>query len=225
MASLGDRIKEYEKVTRTFATKRTPLIIRVDGRAFHTFTKDMNRPFDTKLMSAMVLAATDVANDMQGFKVAYIQSDEVTFCITDYDNLESQGWFNYNLSKIISISSAMMSVNLFKHLGYIKTPVFDSRAFNVPIDDVVNVFVWRAQDWNRNSLQMYAHDNFTHKELHGKNKQDMHNMLHGIGKNWTTDLTDQEKNGAFIVNTKQGFLYKYDVEPTYESINNLFSGI
>jgi tRNA(His) guanylyltransferase len=131
---LGDRIKRYEAVSHYTATGRTPLMIRVDGRAFHTFTRSMDRPFDQNLIDAMVNAARDVAAEMQGFKAAYIQSDEVTFCVTDYDRIESQGWFDYDLMKVVSISAALMAVRFIRHLGTAKTPVFDGRAFSVPGD-------------------------------------------------------------------------------------------
>ena len=113
--NLGDRIKRYESVSHGVATARTPVLLRVDGRAFHTYTKGMERPFDSKLTDAMVAAAKTVAADMQGFKLAYIQSDEATFCITDYDSIETQGWFDYDLSKIVSISASLMSVS-YTHL-------------------------------------------------------------------------------------------------------------
>ena len=220
--SLGGRIKRYEKVTRHFATQRMPLIIRVDGKAFHTFTKDMSKPFDNALILAMVRAARDTAEVMQGFKAAYIQSDEVTFCLTDYDKTGSQGWFGYNIQKIISISAATMSVNFNKHLPTNRSPVFDSRAFNVPKEDVVNTFLWRAQDWERNSLQMYARAFFSHKELHKKNKSNIHEMLRKIGKNWITDLRPEEKNGSFIIPDSNGVLtLRQDITPRFEVINKL----
>ncbi len=216
---LGDRIKRYEAVSHYTATGRTPLMVRVDGRAFHTFTRGMDRPFDQKLTDAMVNAARDVAAEMQGFKAAYIQSDEATFCITDYDRIESQGWFDYDLMKVVSISAALMTTHFTRHLGTEKTPVFDSRAFSVPANDVVNAFVWRAKDWERNSLQMYARAHFSHKQLHGKNRQAMHDMLHDIGKNWTTNLTLQQKNGTFLIQDEDGIAERHDILPSYESIN------
>ena len=219
--SLGDRIKRYEGSSRHYLTPRMPVIVRIDGRAFHTFTKGADKPFDKSIMTSMVCAATDVAMDMQGFKAGYVQSDEATFLLTDYDDLETQGWFGYNLSKIISISAGLMSVKFNYFCGDTGlSPVFDSRAFNVPREDVVNTFLWRAQDWERNSLQMYARSFFSHKELHKKNREDIHNMLHKIGKNWTTDLTDQEKNGTFILPKEEGGLkLRYDVPPKYLEIN------
>ena len=216
---LADRIKKYEKTFCYSALKRMPLIIRVDGRAFHTFTKSLHKPFDRNLMDAMVKSALYVAKDMQGFKAAYIQSDEATFCLTDYDTFETEGWFDYELPKVISISAAMMSVAFNKFYRTDKMPVFDSRAFTVPKEEVCNVLVWRAKDWERNSLQMYSRSFFSHRELHGKKRDDMHEMLHSIGKSWTIDLSDREKNGTFLLNTENGIVVRSDILPVYESIN------
>ena len=225
---LGDRIKKYEKTFYHSALKRMPLMIRVDGRAFHTFTKGMRKPFDSEFMTAMVYAATNVALDMQGFKAAYIQSDEATFCLTDYDTLETEGWFNYELPKVISISASMMTLFFNKALPADKVAVFDSRAFTLPKEDVVNAFLWRAKDWERNSLQMYCRSIFSHKELHKKKREDMHEMLYQAGRNWTTDLSEGERNGTFLVKTDGEIITKTDILPRYESINdaigNLFVG-
>jgi len=183
----------------------------------------MKRPFDPDLMAAMVAAAKDVAADMQGFKVGYIQSDEATFCLTDYDNIETQGWFDYDIAKIVSLSAALMSVRFAKHFHCTThTPIFDSRVFNVPANDVVNAFLWRAKDWERNSLQMYSRAHYSHKELHGKKREDMHEMLYKVGKNWATDLTMQEKNGTFLIATEAGITERHDIEPRYDALNAEF---
>lgn len=221
MKALGDRIKRYEAVNRYVATVRTPLMIRVDGRAFHTFTRGMDRPFDQRLTNAIVGAAKATAIEMQGFKVGYVQSDEATFCITDYDKLDSQGWFGYELPKIISISAALMTAHFNRLLPTEKTPVFDSRAFSIPAHDVTNAFLWRVKDWEKNSLQMYARTFFSQEQLHGKNRQAMHDMLHGVGKNWATDLTEQQKNGTFIIATNDGLIERHDILPTFDSINDI----
>ena len=216
---LGDRIKSYEKTFRQSALRRMPLMIRVDGRAFHTFTKGCKRPFDSDLMHAMVNSALYTAKDMQGFKMAYIQSDEASFCLTDYDTFETEGWFSYELPKVISISASTMSVAFNKYFPTDKLPVFDSRAFTVPKEEVSNAFLWRAKDWERNSLQMYARTFFSQKQLHKKKRDEMHEMLHSIGKNWTTDLSLMERNGTFIVNNKGNLVITSDILPTYESIS------
>lgn len=224
--SLGDRIKGYESVSKLKLTKRTPVMIRLDGRAFHTLTRHMVKPFDNNMMDSMVAAAKDVMEGMQGAKIAYIQSDEVSIALMDYEHINSTGWFDYNHSKMVSISASTMSMRFSHYMNLInQCEVFDSRVFNVPTCDITNCFLWRAQDWSRNSLQMYARANFTHKELHKKNKTDMHEMLHSIGKNWTTDLTPRERNGTFLIKTDNGIVSVCDVLPTYDSISDIVGGV
>ena len=193
---IAERMKKYEQVTQNILTINNPVIIRVDGRAFHSFTKQMEKPFCKPLMEAMVQATIETAQQMQGFKLAYTQSDEATFMISDTDSIEAEGWFGYKLNKIISLSASIFSVSFNKHFKS-DNAVFDSRAFSMPIVDVPNVFIWRQQDWNRNSLQMLARSVFSHKELMGKKNADMHEMLYSKGINWA-ELDNIEKNGSFI---------------------------
>lgn len=212
--SLGDRMKQnYESVTNYSLVKRMPVIVRVDGKCFHQITKECEKPFDEHFITCMYLAADTLAREMQGFKLAYIQSDEASFLLTDYDNLQTQGWFNYELRKIISVSAAIMSAEFsgfFRKIAY-----FDSRVFNMPREELANYFLWRAQDWQRNSIQMYARSFFSHKECHKKNAEDLHEMLHSIGKNWTNDLTSVEKNGRFIL---KDLTWVADIIPKYDEI-------
>lgn len=235
--SLGDRIKNYENVSRNYFVKRMPVAVRVDGRAFHSVTKNCQKPFDNKLIQAMVYAAHQVAQDMQGFKIGYVQSDEATFIMTDYENLETQGWFDYNLNKIVSLSASMMTYHFDKKWHWLNSydiqrsfvtivpnlpaAYFDSRAFNIPKEEVANLLLWRAKDWERNSISMYARAFFSHKQLINKSRADMHEMLHSIGKNWTTDLDDRVKNGTFLVKTKDGIEEKTNIIPTFAEINKI----
>ena len=109
MQSLGDRIKRYEAVSRHTLTPNTPLFIRVDGRAFHTLTKSCDKPFDFNLVDAMTHAAKETAKEMQGFKLGYVQSDEATFMLSDFDRITSEGWFGYDLNKVVSLSAALFT--------------------------------------------------------------------------------------------------------------------
>lgn len=218
--SLGDRMKRYEDVFRYLLPPRSPVMLRVDGRAFHTFTRGLDKPFDQRFMDAMVKSALVVANDIQGFKAAYVQSDEVSFCFTDYDTHETQGWFDYNLQKVASLSASLMSVAFNKNFPTDSFPVFDSRAFVLPIQEVSNAFLWRAKDWTRNSLTMYALSFFPHKQLHGKNKDAKHEMLHSVGKNWTTDLTEQQRNGTFLIRDGGQIVVRTDILPNYSSVSS-----
>ncbi len=223
--SLGDRMKQnYERPAQHCLTRRTPVVIRIDGRAFHTFTRNFPKPFSSKFSDSMVAAATAVANEMQGFKLGYIQSDEASFLLTDYDNLQTQPWFGYKQSKIESVSASIMTAEFARCMrlaGVTGLATFDARAFNVPEDEVVNYFLWRAQDWSRNSLSMYAQAYFSHRELHGKNTADIHEMLHGIGRNWTADLMGEERNGTFLANGE----WLIEVRPTFATINELWEQV
>ncbi|WP_280185488.1 MULTISPECIES: tRNA(His) guanylyltransferase Thg1 family protein [Nocardia] len=197
---LATRMKRYEAASHPQLLPRTPLLIRNDGRAFHTYTRQMARPFDPHFMDAMVHATQMTAADMQGFKLAYTQSDEATFLLTDYDTLTTSAWFDLDLSKIVSITAALFTAH-FNDAMRGRTAslgVFDARAFSVPRSDVPNVFVWRQQDWERNSLSMLARAHFAHRECHGRVRAELHDMLHAKGVNWATDLTMREKNGTFL---------------------------
>ncbi len=219
-SSIGTRFKNnYESRARYYLLRRTPVIIRVDGRAFHTLTRNMEKPFDPSLIDNMVQAALGVADQIQGFKLGYVQSDEASFLVTDYDSLETQAWFDYNKSKIETIAASAMSVFFSQLMGV--SAMFDARAFNVPVNEVSNYFLWRALDWHRNSVSMYAQSFFSQKDLHKKRVADMHEMLHGIGMNWTTDLDPIERNGTFIFRCKGSLAVTSTVVPNYASIDTL----
>ena len=112
---LANRMKEYEKRNQYYLQKRTPVAIRVDGRSFHTFTKGFKRPFDDILMKSMQETAKYMCENMGNAKLAYVQSDEITIILTDYDTLETDCWFNYRTDKLCSISASMatMAFNKF----------------------------------------------------------------------------------------------------------------
>ena len=220
--SLGDRMKNnYELRDRHYLTRRTPVMVRVDGRAFHTLTRDFNKPFDRRLIDSMVLAARELFGDMQGCKMAYVQSDEASFVMTDYDNLQTEGWFNYNQSKIESVSASHMAMAFNRCMRLCDRPawaMFDARAFNIPEAEVANYFLWRAQDWHRNSITMYAQAYFSHNELNGKSCADMHEMLHTKDKNWARLLND-EKNGTFILRYNGKIITSETTPPKWGHIN------
>ncbi len=216
--SLGDRIKRYEQVTNYRLTPRTPLFIRVDGKTFHTYTRNMEKPFDAKLIAAMVHATQQTAKQMSGFKLAYTQSDEATFLLIDYDGFDTQGWFDYELQKVVSITASTFTAYLNATMSEgLNLAVFDARAFTVPESDMANVFLWRQKDWARNSIQMLARAHFSHKELMGKKHAEIHEMLHTKGVNWAL-LNDQLKNGTYV--TRDGLIRSY-VLPSYAEVESL----
>lgn len=228
--SLGDRMKNnYEKRAKHMLTRRTPVIIRVDGKAFHTFTRGCAKPFDHGFITAMLASVEETACTMQGFKLAFVQSDEASFLLTDYDDITTEAWFGYCQNKIESVTASTMTAH-FNQKFYFPgdedhgLAVFDARAFNIPREEVANYFLWRAQDWARNSLQMLARAHFSHSELHKVNQAGMHEMLHKIGINWA-DRTDFEKNGTWIVNRPRGMFIAHNILPEWEMIEALLEGV
>ena len=201
MKDIGDRMKNfYEAPARHELVRRTPVIVRVDGRAFHTFTTHMQKPFDQILMDAMNAGAYAVSQEMQGFKAAYIQSDEASFLLTDYDTLQTSAWFGYVKAKVETICASVMTAAFNGAIApHTSRPAhFDARAFNIPRAEVANYFLWRANDWNRNSVSMLCSSVYSHRAMYGKGRADQHEMLHEKGLNWA-DLDDREKNGTWII--------------------------
>lgn len=181
--ALGDRMKEYENVTRSYLPRRTYTIIRVDGRSFHNITSNMHKPFDYKLIDVMGLVAIGLCNEIQGSVMAYQQSDEISILCQDFENIHTQAWFRGNLNKIISLSAAHATAlfNFYadrENLNFIGLATFDSRAFTVTSRiEVMNYFIWRQKDAMRNSISMLAHSNFSHKSLQGLSSKQLQEKL------------------------------------------------
>lgn len=113
---LGKRMKKYyEQVPKTRLTRRIPVAIRIDGKAFHSFTKGFMRPFDEVLIASMQKTMKYLCENIQGCVLGYHQSDEITLILTDYKKLTSEAWFDYEVQKMCSISASMatMAFNKF----------------------------------------------------------------------------------------------------------------
>lgn len=219
--SLGDRMKNnYENRYRIYLTRRMPVILRLDGKAFHTVTKSCERPFDQHFTAAMDVTAAELIESIQGAKLAYVQSDEISILLTDFDRLTTEAWFDSNLQKMVSVASGMASAH-FSHY-FKKIGCFDCRAFNIPKEEVCNYFIWRQNDWVRNSVQMLAQAHYSHKELHGKGQSEMHEMLHQKHVNWA-DLPIRFKNGCTYAKTEDGWSCRENIIFTRERdiVNNL----
>ena len=108
--SLGDRMKDYENISRNYLTRRVPVIIRLDGRAFHTFTKGMQKPFDIILADAMLGTTQYLCENIQGCVFGYMQSDEITLVLTDYEKPTTEAWFGYNIQKMASVAASMATL-------------------------------------------------------------------------------------------------------------------
>ena len=195
---------QYEDRSRFFLPRRTYTILRVDGRAFHTWTKGLTKPYDTKFMSCMDAAAIALCKEIAGARFAYVQSDEISVLATDFADEGSQSWFDGNLQKWVSVAASIATMSFNRIVAHFsktascsdsmkeapwfgKTPdaVFDARAFTIPdYIEVENYFIWRQQDAARNSVTQLASAYASHKKLQGKSTPERHEIIHEAGDNW-----------------------------------------
>ena len=197
--SVGNRMKAYENVFSFTLPKRIPVILRIDGRAFHTITrKRFGKGWSMEFAEQMIETAKAVMKDIQGCKFCYSQSDEISFLITDYRTISTDSWFDYDVRKMISISSSLASAT-FSNL-YGKPACFDSRVFTVPQDDVVNYFIWRQIDATRNAVQMAGREYYSHKELYGVNCNEIQEKLFQKGVNFDKYPIIRKRGFALVNN-------------------------
>ena len=228
---LGTRMKEfYEGVPKTRLVRRMPVAIRIDGKAFHTFTRGFQKPFDEILVKSMQDTMKYLCENIQGCVLGYTQSDEITLILVDYKHLDSDAWFDYEIQKMCSIAASMatmafnkafasnvakQSKRLYseyleeKDASYIDTleiamnkgAMFDARCFNIPKEEVANLIYWRQLDATRNSIQMVGQANFSHKELQNKSCNMIQEMLFAEkGINWN-DYPTYLKRGSCCIKT------------------------
>lgn len=194
--NLDDRMKHYERSVGSQLTLRCPAILRLDGRAFHTFTKPFARPYDGIFRSLMVKTAQHLCSKISTARFAYGQSDEISILLIDYARFATDQFFDGKVQKLASViaSEATNAFNealwkvvnspipafaeLVKSLGNsMFKATFDARVFSIPERDTGNYFIWRQQDAIRNSVQSLGQAHFSHKQLHGKSAEDIKAML------------------------------------------------
>lgn len=234
-SDLGNRMKKYyEDVYRFKLTRRTPVIMRLDMRAGHTFTRGFKKPYDTIFFNAMVETAVSLCENVQNTRIAYVQSDEISLLLTDYTKLTTAQWFDGNIQKMTSVSASIATIafnkaythllltanllpfELEKYTSRINTMTFDSRVFNIPESEVVNYFVFRQNDATRNSIESAGQAYFTKEELFQKKNNQIQDMLmQERNVNWQ-DYPNWFKRGACIIKTT---VTEEDKQRTYWSID------
>lgn len=210
--SLTERMKEYEAVTRIYLPEKEPMIVRVDGAHFHTFLKNFRKPFDHLFAKSMNNTMWELCRIIPGCVLGYTQSDEITFVVLNDLNEDSQTWFGGNVAKIVSTTAALATLKFNQVLMEYATiyqdeysafedipeisqadiyceavaagATFDARVFNVPKEEITNVVYWRQADAIRNSVNMMGFAYFSPKEMHGKNTDEVKEMLREIGHDW-----------------------------------------
>lgn len=213
--SIETRMREYEHVTRSHLPRRIPAIIRVDGKAFSSFTKGLEKPFDNFFRNVMQLTMQYMCENIQGCVFGYTQSDEISLLLTDYETIATDAWFDYNIQKMCSVSASMatLAFNRFwvekfqmriddldeeawsAGTSYMVdiiqpkmfTAMFDARVFSIPKDEVCNYFIWRQQDATRNSIATVGQTYFSQKDLNGRSQNEIQEMLwQQHSINWNT---------------------------------------
>lgn len=178
--TLADRMKYYEDKTRTCLDKNLPVIIRIDGSNFSKLTGCLQKPYDDKFIELMNNSALHVINNMQGFRFATVQSDEINICLTTSSE-KSQAHYGNNINKLVSLSAAdaaaYFSVNSKEAFGKTVLAAFDARAFSLPKEEVFNYFLNRQIDTYRNAIQMAARSVASPKEVFYKNNQEMKALM------------------------------------------------
>lgn len=221
--SLGDRMKAYEAIPKNFLMRRTPVIIRIDGKAFHTFTRGFEKPFDSIIQTCMEETMKYCCENIQGCVLGFTQSDEISLILCDYQRLETDAWFGYNVQKVVSISASLATFEFNRALSDITANIFnkngnefnektdfvfgkidqgaffDSRCFSLSKEEVCNYMIWRQRDATRNSILGLAQTLYSQKQMEGINTKKLQDkMLTEKGVNWN-DLTTYQKQGSCCI--------------------------
>lgn len=204
---LGDRMKGYEKVPSQKLYNKMPVILRLDGKAFHTYTKGFDKPFDADLHEVRQDTLKYLCENIQGALFGYSQSDELSIVLQYWDTFETSSWFDNKIMKLCSVSASMCTAEWNYNTCWSgkkdkfrgKIALFDSRCFNIPKEEVLNYLVWRQQDWERNSVQMLGQSLYSHKQLQKVScKEIITNVESDYGIIWG-QLPSWQKRGEFWI--------------------------
>lgn len=204
--SLGDRMKNYENVDRKYLMCRNPVILRLDGKAFHTWTRGLQKPYDKRLSETMAATTKYLVDNIQGAVFGYTQSDEISIFLRDYDRLVTESWFSNNIQKMVSVSASMTTcffnnyVQSWTDYSVNTSALFDARVFSLPKEEVANYFLWRQQDCTRNSIQSTGQVFLGHKKCIGMKNSDVQDALMRLDTpiNWNNYPTFFKRGVAYI---------------------------
>lgn len=197
---IGIRMKEkYERATDFFLPLKSFQIIRVDGRAFHTYTKHLDKPRDKDFIYIMNNVMKKSYRKIQNCIFAYTQSDEINYILTDLKSFESQTFFDGKIQKIASIAASQITalfaqeiIDYRKDIGDDKfaraLPTFDARVFSIPsVEEAGNYLIWRQLDAERNWIAGWAQTLRSQKQLTGLGRQEQIEIIEAEGKDWKTE--------------------------------------
>jgi len=198
---LGNRMKVYESTDKFIPF--LPIIVRLDGRCFHRFTKGLEKPYSKAFIKSMAEVTKALVNETNA-KLGYTQSDEISLLIQEQE-VNKQVYFDGKKQKIISVLASLCTDKFrqarLNNLPGFKTEcsaLFDCRAFNLPnTNEVINYFTWRELDATKNALSSAARQVANYIELHGKDKTFQHELLMRNGINFN-NYPAYFKRGIYI---------------------------
>lgn len=196
--SLGDRMKEYENVTNTNLIHRMPIMVRCDGRAFHSFCSGMNKPYDDIFIELMDTLTKYLLVSVPDCEIAYVESDEITLCLFPYKTYATTPFFDGRVQKLCSTLAAMAtwkfnqillewskgddaSKKTFAEVYSSKVAMFDCRVWNLPREEVLNCLLWRQQDSKRNAILTAGQTWIGKKKIHALKTTEVIDKLKEIG--------------------------------------------
>lgn len=239
---LGDRMKSHESIITAWSLEYStskPIYARLDGRSFSKLTKGLRKPFDERMSSCMIYTTNKLVAATNA-KIGYTQSDEISLTWVK-ENEESDFLFSGKILKLTSILASMASLFFSEAVDLYfgdnatsikkKYPQFDCRILNLPsLEEGCNMFLWRALDARLNAISGAAQSEFSHKQLHKKNQEDMINMLEDKGINFNKDYPEFFKHGTFsrkinyTIETENGLVVRSKVielpTPYFKYITN-----
>jgi tRNA(His) 5'-end guanylyltransferase len=199
----GDRMKMLEQMEAGRRLLPTlPVCVRLDGKGFSKFTAGLARPYDLGMSKAMMLTTKFLVEETNA-RVGYTQSDEISLILYS-DTYDSQIFFDGKIQKLVSVMASMATAKfnslipqyLPSKVG--KLAVFDCRVWNVPTrEEGANAILWREHDATKNSVSMAARTVYSHKEVDGKSKAEVMDMLMAKGINWN-DYPAFFKRGSYF---------------------------
>lgn len=218
--TLGDRMKAYEAATSTVLPDKCWAVIRLDGKAFHSYTRNLDKPFSKSLHTDMDLLMKFLCTQIEGAVFAYTQSDEISIILHNLSSPNQQLWFDGKVQKIVSVTASYAGACWAKlRRDGDNYGVFDARVFALPcVEEVINYLLWRQRDCEKNAVFMAASEYFSHKELTGKTAQQKISMLENLGEIWLTDYTDRQRWGAVCGKVAQEGTVFYTRKDTGEQL-------
>lgn len=195
---LAEEAKKYQKEFDYRLPKKSYAILQLDGRAFHTYTKGLERPFDDSFINAMNETAKAVVSSVTNAKFAYVQSDEINIFLSDFDHDNQEAFYNNRIHKVVSTSAGLASAFMSRIFPDKEIAVFDARFFATPTKEATkNFFIWRQLDAVKNSIQATGQAHISKKSLHSKHSGMIKKELLELGIDWE-NFDEGRKQGRLI---------------------------